>query len=188
MSTTPFSELIKQAAEAKYVVVPNDDYAIAVKSCTDIKASTGKDMLKLSVKVLVGPHQGASLITQQTLSPENPAAIAMFLKFLDSFGLDEEFLAALPPREDGGPNLKAVAAALVGRAAMATVGTQEWQGEDRNNIEKFKKPTADQQAMIEAAIASAGGTSPFSAPSTGPADPFAAAAAAEGTADEAASF
>lgn len=189
MSSTPFSELIKQAAEAKFTVIPVNEYAIVARDCSATKSSTNKDMLKLSVKVLVGPFKDSSVITQQTLSPENPAAVAIFLKFLDAFGLDEEFLAALPPREDGGPNMSAVASAIKGRAAMAEVGIHEWQGEDRNDIKRFKKPTAEQQAAIQEALEAAGVEgNVFGAPSAGPSDPFAASAPAGGDQKADASF
>ena len=180
MSSTPFSELIKQAAEAKFQVIPSNDYAVVCRDANATKSSTSKDMLKVSVKVLAGPYKDSSVLTQQTLSPENPAAVAIFLKFLDAFGLDEEFLAGLPPREDGGPNMSAVAAALKGRCAIATVGVHEWNGEDRNDVQKFKKPSTEQEALIKDALEGAGVEgNPFGAPKV-TSDPFAASAPAGG--------
>lgn len=175
MSTTPFQDLIKQAAEAKFVVIPASDYPVRVRDASATKSSTGKDMLKLAVKVIGGPHNDASVLTQQTLSPENPAAVAIFLKFLDSFGITEEWLAELPPRDDGGPNMGAVASALKGRVAIADVEIHEWNGEDRNGIKKFKKPTAEQEVAIKEALGDGAGSA-FGLPSTGPSDPFATAA------------
>lgn len=177
MSSTPFGDLIKAAAEAKYVVIPDGDYAIVVRDCTATKTSTSKDMLKLSTKVLMGPHKDATVLTNQTLSPENPAAVAIFLRFLAAFGLDEDFLAALPPRADGGPDMDAVARALKGRVAIATVGHHQWNDEDRNDISKFKKPNAEQEAAIKEAVGDLGGDSAF-APPAASSDPFAASAAA----------
>jgi hypothetical protein len=182
MSTTPFSELIKQAAEAKYVVVPPNDYLVMVQDATATKSSTSKDMIKLKVKVVGGPHKGASMLTQQTLTPDNPAAIAMFMKFLGAFGLTEDFLAELPPREDGGPNIAAVCQALKGRVAVAKVTVGQWNDEDRNNVDKFLKPNAEQEAAAREAIEADGGVNPFSTPSAGSGDPF-AAAATKGTPD-----
>lgn len=183
MSSTPFSQLIEQAKDAKFVVIPMADYAIVCKAATAVKASTGKDMVKMTVTVIAGPHRGANVLTQQVLSPENPAAVAIFLKAMAAFGITEEFLASLPPREDGGPNMVALAAALQGKTAMAEVEIRSWQDEDRNDIKRFKLPNAEQEAAIKEALASfdipiaAAASDPFATPA---ADPFAAAAAPEG--------
>lgn len=179
MTATPFSDLIKQAAEAKFVVIPNADYPIVCKNASDTKASTGKDMIKMTVAVIAGPHKGATIPTQQVLSPENPAAVAIFLKAMAAFGITEEWLAALPPRQDGGPNIAALAAELRGKTAMASVTTSTWNDEDRNQIERFKKPTPEQQAVIEEAMSEFGAS--FVAPAAA-GDPFASASAAAGSA------
>lgn len=176
MSSTPFADLIKQAGEAKYKVIPTDTYAVVCKGATATMSSTGKPMLKLNVKTLLGPHKDAGLITQQTLTAENPVAVAMFLKFLAAFGIEEDFLISLPPAPDGGPNMVELGKALVGRAAMAEVSIGEWDGEDRNNIDKFKKPNPEQKAAIEQALGALGESSAFAAPKAPPADPFGATA------------
>jgi hypothetical protein len=195
MSTSPFSELIKQAAEAKFVVVPAETYAVICKDASSTTSSTGKPMLKLNVRIVLGPHKGAGTITQQTLSAENPAAVQIFLKFLAAFGLDEDFLQSLPPAADGGPNFVAVASALKGRVAMAKFDVHEWAGEDRNGVERFTKPKPEEEAAIRQVLESEGtAAGAFGAPSAGPADPFAAsaeaapAAGAEGTSPEVAGF
>lgn len=181
MTSTPFKDLIAAASEAKFVVIPAGDYPVRVRDASATKSSTGKDMLKLAVKVIGGPHNDASILTQQTLSPENPAAVAMFLKFLDSFGITEDWLAELPPREDGGPNMGTVAAALKGRVAIAVVDVHEWNGDDRNGVNKFKKLTAEQEVAVKEALGD-GASAAFGAPSAGPSDPF--ATAAKGSAEE----
>lgn len=161
MSTTPFSELIEQAKEVAFKIIPAGKYPVICKDCSAVKSSTGKDMLKLSLRVVGGPYEKSSLLANQTLSPENPAAVAIFLKFLNSFGVTEEWLAELPPREDGGPNFGAVAAELKGKTAIAEVGIHEWNGEDRNGVDKFFPAKGDEATLLaEAASASA------------PADPF----------------
>jgi len=181
MSTTPFGKLIEQAAEAKYTVVPAGLYNVICTEASATKSSTGKDMIKLRVKVVTGPHKNATILTQQTLTPDNPAAVAMFLKFLDAFGLDEEFLRALPPREDGGPNFAAVASALKGRAAVAEVDVHQWNDEDRNGVKKFRRPTPEEKAAIEQTLDPAGSSEAFGAPKVAT-DPFASAPAGGGSA------
>lgn len=183
MTSTPFSELIKQAAEAKFVVIPAADYPVVCKSASATKASTGKDMVKMTVAVIAGPHKGASVPTQQVLSPENPAAVQIFLRSMAAFGITEEWLAALPPREGGGPNIPALAAELQGKAAMATIEIGSWQDEDRNQVGRFKKPTLEQQAMIEAAMSEFGAT--FAPSASAASDPFAATPAAAGATKDA---
>ena len=91
-----------------------------------------------------------------------------------------EFLEALPPAEDGGPNFRAVAEALKGRACTAAIDTERYNDEDSSAIQKFKKPSPEMKAAIEQALEAMGGASQaFGAPSTGPADPFAASAAGD---------
>lgn len=174
MTQSSFGELIKQAKEAKFVVVPANDYPIVCKVASATKASTGKDMVKMTVSIIAGPYKGNSVPTQQVLSPENPAAVAIFLKAMAAFGITEEWLAALPPREDGGPNIAALAAELQGRTAMAAIGIGSWQDEDRNQVDRFKKPTPDQELIIKEAMATYTGPGAAAAAS----DPFAAAPAA----------
>jgi hypothetical protein len=174
LSTTPFSELIKQAAEAKYTVVPESRYAVVCRDATATKSSTQKDMIKLTVKIVAGPQKGNNVLTQQTLSPDNANAVAIFLKFLDAFGLDSAFLEGLPPGPEGGPNIPAVAAALKGRVAMADVGVHQWNDEDRNDVKKFYRPKPEEEAAIREALAADGvAGDPFGAPSaSGGGDPF----------------
>lgn len=176
MTSTPFKDLIAAAAEAKYTVIPAGPYAVACRDASATKSSTGKDMIKLGVKVVVGPHKGASVLTQQTLTVDNPAATAMFFKFLAAFGIEDADLEALPPREDGGPNIAAVCAMLKGRVAMADVDVHEWNDEDRNGVERFKKPTPEQLAAIEEAL-KADGASISDPLGNKAADPFAGASA-----------
>jgi hypothetical protein len=180
MSSTPFKDLIAAAAEAKFTVIPAADYVLACRDAQATKSSTGKDMIKMSCKVLVGPHAGASLITQQTLTVDNPSAVAMFLKFLAAHGIEEDVLADLPPAPDGGPNIAAVCGLLKGRVAIGTVSVGQWNEEDRNYIDRFKKPTAEQSAAIEEALktgamdavgASPKAADPFAATAVGPAMP-----------------
>jgi hypothetical protein len=178
LSSTPFSKLVDAAKEAKFTVIPAADYVVVCRDATPTKSSTSKDMLKLSCKVIVGPHAGSNLLTQQTLTEDNPVAVAMFMKFLDAFGITEEFLVDLPPAEGGGPNWQLVCRELKGKTALAVVTVGEWNEEDRNYIDKFKRVPPAMAADVDAALAQAGGggSDPFVAAGA-PADPFAAAAA-----------
>jgi hypothetical protein len=179
MSTSAFGDLLAKAKEAKFVVVPKDDYGIVCTNASATQSSTGKPMLKLTTKIVVGPHAGvAPKPSNQTLTIDNPIAVKIFFDFLAAFGLDDEFLESLPPGADGGPNWPAVAQALKGRACVAAIDSEEYQGETSSAVQKFKKPSPEMKAAIEQGLETMGVSGAFGAPSAGPADPFAASAPA----------
>lgn len=180
MSTTPFSALIDAAKEAKFTVIPASDYPVVIRDASATKASTGKDMIKFSAKVLVGPHKGAGLLGQQVLTTDNPVALAMFFKTMEALGIDEATILGLPPAADGGPNMAALAALMKGKTAVATVSVGQWNDEDRNYVDKLKKPGPEVQAAIDQALSSG---DPFAGAAGagaggGAADPFAGGAPA----------
>jgi hypothetical protein len=132
--------IIQQGKSAAFTVIPNNDYHIKVEEPTAVMSSTGKPMIKFRCRVQSGPHARSSLLTQQVLTADNPQAVAIFLRFLAAFGVDEQWLTSLGKSQDLSP----IARVLDGREAVATVGQREWQGEMRNEVVRFKPMTAGQ--------------------------------------------
>lgn len=135
MSGINWLDLQQAAGEAGYTPLPNDTYDVFVDTAEATQSSTGKDMIKVQFKVQNGPHEGRKVFNQFVISPDNANSLAFFFRHMASMGLDEAFFAANPP-------LTTVAATLVGRACRIKVGTKEYQGQDRNEVQQVLPPTA----------------------------------------------
>jgi hypothetical protein len=129
-----WQDLQKAAGDAAFTPLPNDVYDVFVDEAEATKTSTDKDMIKVKFKVTNGPHEGRGIFNQFVISPDSANALAFFFRHMAALGLDEAFFAANPP-------LQQVAAALVGRACRVKVGTREYQGTDRNEVQAVLPPT-----------------------------------------------
>lgn len=102
--------------------------------CTEAVAgqsSTGKPMIKCKFKVASGQFAGRLLYHNFTISWDNPAAMRMHFSHMKALGLDEKFWATNPSYEQ-------LAAALLQRQAIGTLGVRAYQGVDREEIQKWK--------------------------------------------------
>jgi len=135
MAAINWSDLQKAAGDAAFTPVPNDVYDVFVDTAEATQSSTGKDMIKVQFKIQNGPHEGRNVFNQFVISPDSANALAFFFRHMAALGLDEAFFAANPP-------LQTVAATLVGRACRIKVGTREYQGQDRNQVDAVLPPTA----------------------------------------------
>jgi hypothetical protein len=147
MSGINWNEVLQNAKSASFSVIPEADYPIRVEEPKAVTSSTGKPMLKFRCRVTQGPHAKASLLTQQTLTIDNPNAVLMFVRFLTAFGIGAEYLGQLGTTAD----LTPIAQVLDGREAIAVVKIGKWQDEDRNEVSKFKALTAGAGAMAPGA-------------------------------------
>lgn len=137
MTTIDFNKALQDAKSASFEAMPNGDYNVEIVKADAVTASTGRPMIKCKMKVIDGPFQNRPVMTQFVLSIDNPNALSMFFRNMKAFGLDENFFAQLGT----GGQLDPVAGALVGRRAQVTLGTRQWQGEDRNEVTGIKKYT-----------------------------------------------
>lgn len=126
MADRSWAELRRDADEGTRPL-PDADYIVTVASATATQASTGSEMIKLVLRVTSGPQAGRSLWTNFVLSPDNAFALQRFFRNLEAFGLDGRYLDTEPPMEK-------IAADLVNRSAVATVGSRLFQGAPRNEI------------------------------------------------------
>lgn len=137
MVTVDFGKALKDAKSASFEALPIGDYDVEVAKADSVRASSGKPMIKVQMKVLAGPYQERQVFNNFVLSLENPQAMAIWFRHMRSFGLTDEFFAAL----GGNGSMEAVASALVTRRARLTLAHREWQGETRNEVTAVKPYT-----------------------------------------------
>lgn len=123
---------LMQASGGSFEPLPVSDYEVEVIKAEAASTSTGKLMYKMTMNVVSGPHTNRKVWTNQTLSPENPNALAMFFNAMGALGLDADFF-------NTNPSPDAVAQALVGRYAVVSLKQREWNGSMRNEVTAIKK-------------------------------------------------
>ncbi len=112
------------------------DFPVIIVKADAAKSQNDKDMIKYTAKIESGPYAGRALTGNFVVSPESSGAMRMFFLHMAVLGLDEKFWAANPNAP-----MEQVAKSIEGRRAIATVGTRQWQGADREEIQKWTKPT-----------------------------------------------
>jgi hypothetical protein len=121
-----WSDLHKDAT-----TVLTGDFPVVVTSATAGASSTGKPMIKATLKIESGTFAGRTLLNNFNVTADNPSAMRIFFGQMSVLGLNTAFW-------NSNPTLEQVAAALVGRRAVVTVGSRQWQGTDREQIENWK--------------------------------------------------
>ena len=150
---------LMQASGGSFEPLPVGDYEVKVIKAEAASTSTGKLMYKMTMDVVSGPHTNRKVWTNQTLSPENPNALAMFFNAMGALGLDADFF-------NTNPSPDAVAQALVGRYAVVSLKQREWNGSMRNEVTAIKK--SNRASSMFPGVG--GGTAPsFPAPTAAPA-------------------
>jgi hypothetical protein len=137
MSGFSFAALQKVAKESGFTVIDAGTYTMEITKSEAVKSKDGsKDMIKVTMKVVVGPWAGkGSLINNFVISPDNGKALFFFFKHMAAFGLDDEYFAKNPP-------LPQVAKDLVGRRALVDISVGEFKGNQKNDVDGIK-PLAD---------------------------------------------
>jgi hypothetical protein len=80
--------------------LPDGTYNMKIASVKPGPSKTGKFQVGIRLTVVDGPHSGKSTWINQTFSPENPQAVAIFLRSLRDFGVPMEAITAgAPPAE-----------------------------------------------------------------------------------------
>jgi hypothetical protein len=161
LTTIDFTRAIQDARGASFEALPVGDYDVEVSKAEAVTSSSGKPMIKTTMKVVSGPYERRPVINQFVFSAENPQAVAIFFRHMRAFGLDEQFFASLGSAGSMDP----VASALVNRRARLTLGHREWNGEMRNEVKAVKPYTGAPPA------AAPPGPTTGPAPVTGPTAP-----------------
>lgn len=131
MAERSWSDLHKDA-----MTTISGDFPVIIVEASAVKSQNDKDMIKYKAKIETGPYAGRALSGNFVVSPESSGAMRMFFLHMAVLGLDDAFWSANPNAP-----MEQVAKAIEGRRAVATVGTRQWQGQDREEIQGWKKPT-----------------------------------------------
>jgi hypothetical protein len=118
-----FQELLKQADQAGFTLIPDGMQDVVVEKAESVTASTGKPMIKVTYVVESGPHARRKLFN----------------------GLGREYWAT------PGASLDAAAPAIVGRRVKVDVGHKEWpagSGSMRNEVKKVYPQTSAPGAVV----------------------------------------
>lgn len=127
-STYNWSEMQQEAT-----IVLEGEFPVTVVKAEAAKSANGKDMIKAKFKIDSGTYAGRALFTNFVISPESPGAMRMFFTQLAVFGLDAAFFSSI-----AGQPPSAIATALDGRKAIAVVGKNVYQGQEREQINAYK--------------------------------------------------
>jgi hypothetical protein len=162
MTTSSFGDLLKKAEEsgASFEVLEAGKYAAKIIESNHQPSSNNKPQIKTRWEVIAGPKAGfKGLWNYFTLTTDNPNALAIFYRQMQSLGITTEFLQTLASL-DPDTAMKHIAGALLGRAALIDVVVDtEW----NNNKIKRINPLPPEYASMTSAVSQA--------------DPFAQAAA-----------
>lgn len=139
MSMT-FGQLMQAAEEAggSFDTLPEAEYNVEIVEAEYASASTGKPMIKVTFKVMDGPHAGRKLWNNFVMTTDNPNALRFFITHMKNLGVTDQWFAsasALPPEQA----LRQLAPQLVGCRAQVTVKHREFEGTTRENIKAVKR-------------------------------------------------
>ena len=140
------------------------DFTVTIVEATPAQTSTGKDQIKCKMKVESGPYAGRVIFNNFVISPESPNAMRMFFQHLGVLGLDEEFFNSLPG--DNTDN-QLIANALKNRRAVVTMGSEKYQGQDRERVKGWKPAEGGPGGELGLGAFPSGGVSGLSGMSTG---------------------
>lgn len=134
MQSRNWSELMETAKKSGGGdPLPDGDYTVqCVEAKIEIsKTSPPKPMIKCRCKAVGGPYDGRTVWNQFVISEGNPTALEIFFRHMACFGLTAEWFNTDPTEEQ-------VAEALVGRTAIFTLGTRDYNGRKTNNVKQVK--------------------------------------------------
>jgi hypothetical protein len=110
------------------------EFPVVIVEATVAKTNDqSKDMIKCKVKIESGPFVDRPMNVNFTISPESPVAMRIMFAAWAVLGLDQKFFTANPNAP-----LAMIAQSLIGRRAIAVVGTRQWQGRDFEDIKEWK--------------------------------------------------
>lgn len=144
MTQYTFADILKDAEDA-FKALPVGDYDVVVVEAEGLPSGGGKPMIKTKMQVLHGPAAGKIVWNNFTISPENPQAVAIFMRHMMIFGITGDFFLSLPPvvvgNKDNATQIGSlIAPHLLGKQARLTLSQREWpegSGQFRNNVDNI---------------------------------------------------
>lgn len=158
-----FAQLLEEA-QAEGIggaLLPVGDYTLLAKVVKVQKSQGGKDQIGVMWQITEGPNAGLTAWENQTLSPENPKAMAAFFGWAKRFGMDSDFF-----RREPQPTLPEIASVIDGIVVTATVGLGKPWG--KNNDKQ------DNTFKVNTVLGKQGGLPVASVPAAAPVVPAAA--------------
>ena len=132
--TTPVSWAdLMNNAKGQLEPVPDGEYDAKVVDAEDTTSTTGKLMFKVKFEITSGPHSPRKVPTQLVVSDDNPMALAIFFRNMNSLGLNEAFFTQNPAPAQ-------IASALQNRTCRINIGRRTWQGVERNEVKAILPP------------------------------------------------
>jgi len=128
-----FSELLKQADNSGFGIIPASDYDAVIDNAEVRETSTGKQKLACRFRIIGGAYNNRVLLNDFVLSPGSPNAMAIFFRHMAALGLDSAYFSR-------DPSLNRVADDLKDKEARIKVETRTWQGVERNGIAQVQPP------------------------------------------------
>jgi hypothetical protein len=106
-------------------------FPIVITAATATTSSTGKPMIKTTLKVESGPFAGRTIPHNFNISADSDTAMRIFFGQMAVLGLNTAFWQS-------SPSMDQLAATLIGRRAIVDVGTRTWQGTDREQVNNWE--------------------------------------------------
>lgn len=158
-----WDDLIKNSSTA-FDPLPEGDYDVTVVESSAATTQTGKDMVKLKMRVDSGPHANRHVFNQHVLSTDNPNALSFWFQHMAAYGLTKDWFATTKP------SIERIAAEIGGKRVRVTLDTRDWNGQKRNNVKSIKPAVGPPPVGGVPSPAPSGGpgTSPAPAPTPTP--------------------
>ena len=110
--------------------LPPADYDFEITKSEAKQSGNGKQMWKITCRVISGPYQGRLVWSQLVLSPENPTALGIFFRQMAAIGIGKEYFAKDPSDHQ-------LAEELIGKKFRGQIGIKAYQGTDRNELKSY---------------------------------------------------
>lgn len=107
-----------------YDPLPNGTYDVVVDDCEEVESTTGKPMIKWTLKVLGGEYDGRKLFVNTVLTPEAMWKVKETLTAV-------QYPANLDGNFDFDPGV------AIGLQARAVVTQRTWEGQVRNDVKRM---------------------------------------------------
>lgn len=91
-------EGVEEAAPLSYEPLPEGNYDFTVTGGEERQTQSGKTQLSFRLQVVSeGPNKGKTAFLNQTISPENPNAMGIFLRTIINLGIEKQWLLSENP-------------------------------------------------------------------------------------------
>lgn len=148
MTQLNWNELL-QAADSSgggdYTPLPEGVYELKVIESNPTLSSTGKVMFKVKAEVQSGPHARRLVWDNIVISAENPKSMGIFFSQMGSLGLGKDFFSQQPSNDQ-------IANAMKNRVFRGQIGIRQWNGQDRNEINRYMPMVSDAMPAMAASV------------------------------------